>query len=226
MQIIKKMPKKFAGENSKAVVARARKAEKVKDEKAAKDKAVEDEYWKDDHKQNAKKQQRKEEAERKRLEQVQRKAENRSLADEESARLEPKVQPSKVTVFQLQKNREQQEREAEEEAKKGQSETHLDAPLVENLNRDEGEIVSGSGMDAALTALTISDSPSSVDKHPEKRMAGAFKAFEEARMPHVKKENPGMRLSQLKQMIRKEWQKSPDNPINIRKLQEIQQMHV
>lgn len=220
------MPKKFAGENSKAVVARARKAEKVKDEKVAKDKAVEDEFWKDDHKQNAKKQQRKEESERKRLEVVQRKAENRSLADDENARLEPKLQQAKVTVFQLQKEREKQEKEAEDEANKINSETHLDTPLVENLNRDETEVVSGSGMDAALTALTISDSPASVDKHPERRMAGAFKAFEEARLPHVKKENPGMRLSQLKQMIRKEWQKSPDNPINIRKLQELQQMNV
>ena len=57
-------------------------------------------------------------------------------------------------------------------------------------------------------------------------MAGAFKAFEEARMPCVKKENPGMRMSQLKQMIRKEWVKSPDNPTNIRKLQEMQQMNI
>jgi len=177
-----------------------------------------------------KKQQRKEETERKRLEQLQRKAENRAMAEEEEARITPKIQaaPTKVTVYQLEKMKEERAKEAQDESKKVNTETHLDTPLVENLNREEGEVVSGSGVDAALTAMTIADSssPAALDKHPEKRMAGAFKAFEEARMPCVKKENPGMRLSQLKQMIRKEWQKSPDNPTNIRKLQEMQQMNI
>ncbi|CAL4095425.1 unnamed protein product, partial [Meganyctiphanes norvegica] len=139
----------------------------------------------------------------------------------------PENTVNKVKVLLLEKMREEQEKAAAEESNKVQLETHLDTPLMENLNREEAEIVSGSGVDAALTALTMADSsPAAVDKHPEKRMAGAFRAFEEARMPHVKKENPGMRLSQLKQMIRKEWQKSPDNPINIRKLQQMREMDV
>lgn len=35
-------------------------------------------------------------------------------------------------------------------------------------------------------------------------------------MPRLKAENPSLRQSQLKQMLRKEWQKSPENPLNQR----------
>lgn len=48
----------------------------------------------------------------------------------------------------------------------------------------------------------------------EKRMKAAFEDFESLRLPQLKLENPSMRLSQLKQLLRKEWQKHPDNPLN------------
>lgn len=53
------MPKKFKGENTKAVVARQRKADArhEKEERLAKEK--EDEYWRDDDKHVTRKQQRK-----------------------------------------------------------------------------------------------------------------------------------------------------------------------
>ena len=60
----------------------------------------------------------------------------------------------------------------------------------------------------------LSDSPASVDKHPEKRMKACYEEFESVRLPQLKTENPNLRLSQLKQMLRKEWQKHPDNPLN------------
>lgn len=53
------MPKKFKGDNSKAVEARARKAAVQHAEKEKRDQAAEDELWKDDDKHLAKKQQRK-----------------------------------------------------------------------------------------------------------------------------------------------------------------------
>ncbi len=52
------------------------------------------------------------------------------------------------------------------------------------------------------------------DKHPEKRMKAAYDQFEKDRLPELKAENPNMRLSQLKQMLRKEWLKHPSNPFN------------
>lgn len=72
-----------------------------------------------------------------------------------------------------------------------------------------------------LTRLSSSLSSPSVteeaaDRHPERRMRAAFTAFEEAQLPRLKQENPNMRLSQLKQLLKKEWLRSPDNPMNQR----------
>ena len=50
------MPKKFAGENSKAVAAKARKNEKAEAEKNKKEKEIEDAKWADDDKSAKKKQ--------------------------------------------------------------------------------------------------------------------------------------------------------------------------
>jgi hypothetical protein len=53
-----------------------------------------------------------------------------------------------------------------------------------------------------------------VDRHPERRLKAAFAAFEEERLPQLKAEHPNMRLSQIKQLLWKEWLKSPKNPVN------------
>ena len=65
-----------------------------------------------------------------------------------------------------------------------------------------------------LHLFSLNDNSAAVDKHPEKRLKAAYQEFENARLPQLKAENPGLRLSQLKQMIWKEWTKSPDNPLN------------
>ena len=51
------------------------------------------------------------------------------------------------------------------------------------------------------------------DKHPEKRMKAAFQVFEEREMLRLKAENPTLRMSQLRQLLKKEWMKSPENPM-------------
>ena len=53
-----------------------------------------------------------------------------------------------------------------------------------------------------------------VDMHPEKRVKAAWNAFEQGRISQLRAENPSLRLSQIRQMLRKEWQKSPLNPLN------------
>ena len=47
-------------------------------------------------------------------------------------------------------------------------------------------------------------------------MKAAYAAFEEANLPRIKSENPNLRLSQLKQMLKKDWMKSAENPLNQR----------
>lgn len=62
----------------------------------------------------------------------------------------------------------------------------------------------------------FSPSQKFLDKHPEKRLKAAYTAFEAENLPRLRSENPSMRLSQVKQLMNKEWMKSPDNPINQR----------
>ena len=68
-------------------------------------------------------------------------------------------------------------------------------------------------MSEAIKVLSIVQDEK-VDKHPEKRMKAAYTEFEERRLEELKAENKSLKLSQLKQMIFKEWQKHPDNPLN------------
>jgi hypothetical protein len=77
---------------------------------------------------------------------------------------------------------------------------------------------SASGLDAAIQLLDlatteITKESDRIDRHPERRVKSAYAAFEEREMPRLKAENPGLRLSQLKQQIQKLWKKSPENPM-------------
>ena len=47
-------------------------------------------------------------------------------------------------------------------------------------------------------------------------MKAAYKNYEDRNLTLLKQENPNMKLSQLKQMIWKDWMKSPENPLNQR----------
>ncbi len=47
-------------------------------------------------------------------------------------------------------------------------------------------------------------------------MKAAYEDFEKDRLPALKSENPTLRMSQLKQILRKEWMKHPNNPLNVK----------
>ena len=57
-----------------------------------------------------------------------------------------------------------------------------------------------------------------VDRHAEKRLKAAYADYETKRLPQLKQQWPTLKRSQLKQLLFKEWQKSPDNPINSRNI--------
>ncbi|CAI5500710.1 unnamed protein product [Closterium sp. Naga37s-1] len=87
---------------------------------------------------------------------------------------------------------------------------------VENTNR-MAVAVDARNVGEALSQLSVAkgeEGSASVDKHPEKRMKAAFKAFEEAELPRMKQEQPGLTLTQYKEQIWKAWKKSPQNPMN------------
>ncbi|XP_050313947.1 coiled-coil domain-containing protein 124 [Anthonomus grandis grandis] len=205
------MPKKFATENTKAVAARERKKAAKDEVNAKKERDLEEAKWKDDDKQLLKKQQKKELDERKKQEQLQRKAEAKALLEKEMGSIKTTSKPApsaKVTRAQIQAKKEEQPKKKEEKV----VETHLDTPLVENINRLS---IDGEEARTIDEAIQILDGASTdIDKHPEKRMKAAYTAYEERRLQELKMEYPSLRLSQLKQMIFKEWQKSPENPLN------------
>jgi len=206
------------GENSKATAARERKNEKASAEKAAKEAAAEDAKWADNDRGLAKKQSRKEDAEKKRLEALAKKKEREDLLSQESAAIaakQAKINPVKVTQAQIREEQAKREEAARGKAGvKPEPVTHLSTPLPENVNRLEVEGAEARSVTEAIQVLSINPTSPAVDKHPEKRMKAAYEEFEKKRLPELKQENGNMRLSQLKQMLRKEWQKHPENPLN------------
>ncbi|XP_015109130.1 coiled-coil domain-containing protein 124 [Diachasma alloeum] len=203
------MPKKFVGENSKAVAARARKAAAKEAEHSRKAQEAEDKAWEDDDKQIQKKKQKQEELERKRLQQLEKKAEAKALLEQELATIKigGKQSASKITRAEIMSATEKRNQVA---MKKKDDEK----PIEENLNRIVLEGETAHGIDEALSILSVKDPE--IDRHPEKRVRAAYLSFEERMMPIIKEQNPTLRLSQLKQILKKEWMKSPDNPLNQR----------
>lgn len=83
---------------------------------------------------------------------------------------------------------------------------------------DNASALNASGIDNALDALSLTTGgdDSKIDKHPEKRFAAAYRQYEERRLNEMKQDGSGvgLRLDQRKQRIRKEFDKSPENPFN------------
>ncbi|XP_031837006.1 coiled-coil domain-containing protein 124 [Nomia melanderi] len=201
------MPKKFVGENSKAVAARARKAAAKEAESTRKALEAEDKAWQDDDKQLLKKKQKLEEQEKKRQQQLEKKAETKALLEKEMANIkvggkQPAAKITRAEIVVATEKRNQVAMKKKEEEK----------PIEENLNRLTIEGETAHGIDEALTILSTKEPEA--DRHPEKRVKAAYASFEERMMPIVKEQNPTLRLSQLKQILKKEWMKSPENPLN------------
>ncbi|KAL7922380.1 DUF1014 domain-containing protein [Trichoderma austrokoningii] len=186
------MAGKKAQDNSKKAAGNARKAESAAKKNAAAEaqqEQVEDSKWSKGAKDTSKK-----EAEAaKKLEAAKKKAEKEALAKEEEAGLNAKK--SKTTV----------------KKSRGLDLSQLD---------DDSKLgaLSASGIDNALDALSLAagGDDSKIDQHPERRFAAAYHRYEERRLAEMKADGSGtgLRLEQRKQRIRKEFDKSPENPFN------------
>lgn len=198
--IVLTMAKK-GGENSKKAAGNARKAENANKKKQAAMEAAEAEeaaQWEDGAKKGNKK---KEEERLKKEEAARKKAERDALLAAEESVLPTKGQKDK------------QRGAAKVAARRtGKIDDFLD------FNSDKPDL-SASGIDNALEALSLTGKDGGVaakdiERHPERRVKAAYAAYEERRLPEIKKENPGLRQQQMKQIIFKEFQKSPENPMN------------
>jgi len=77
--------------------------------------------------------------------------------------------------------------------------------------------LSASGIDNALDALSLTAQPDSkVDRHPERRFKAAYAQFEERRLQEMESDGTGqgLRQNQKKERIKKEFERSPENPFN------------
>ena len=230
------MPKKFRGTNTKAEAAKERKQAIRQDTEDKRKLEEEDALWKDDGKHVARKQERKveglfwpvlviissvlcfqDERERRRVEQLERKKATQQLLEEEDAKTVGKSHAAapKKTHAEIQEATAQiTGATASAVLPKGV----VEAPVMEeNPNQllkqrqlEEGEVDARS----VEEAITVLGGAAAVEKHPEKRVKAAYAAYEERELPRLKAENPNLRLSQLKQILRKDWMKSPENPLN------------
>ena len=108
----------------------------------------------------------------------------------------------------------------------------------EYKEEEEIESYAATGIDNALDLLdvvtakadkaSVGTQAANIERHPERRfkvrfsqiadgsqltaIQGAFEAYQARELENVKKEHPGLRLQQYKDLLFKQFQKSPENP--------------
>lgn len=195
-----KMAPKQKGENSKKVAGNARKAEAAAQKQAAADRAAEDRES-DKWAQGSKDTSKKAAAAAKAAEQAAKKAERDAMLAEEE-----KNQPSKPKGAG----------KKTAEKKPGRGTLNLDQ-LDDDQPGGKMKTLNASGIDNALDALSLTGGSANdmkLDRHPERRYPAAYKAYEERRLPEVKNEHPGLRRNQQIELIKKEFDRSEENPFN------------
>ncbi|KAK3068679.1 hypothetical protein LTR53_013566 [Teratosphaeriaceae sp. CCFEE 6253] len=190
--------KKLAGENTKKAAGNAQKAESAAQKKAtanAKSEAVEAADWGKGAKDNSKAAAASAKAE----DAARKKAEKDALLKEEEASLPTKTPKGS---------------KAPAKKSHGLDLSGLDDPALVASASAKPSALNATGIDNALDALSLtSGGNDKIDKHPERRFPAAYKAYEERRLDEMKDEK-GLRRQQRIDLIRKEFEKHPDNPFN------------
>lgn len=105
-------------------------------------------------------------------------------------------------------------KKAEKKPSKGLDLSQLDD---DESGSKKATALNATGIDNALDALSLTeDSAAKIDKHPERRFKAAFAAYEERRLNEMDADGSGqgLRQNQKREKIRKEFEKSPENPFN------------
>jgi len=204
------------GGNAKKESGRSKKAENEakKQEQATAEKERKDaEAWKDKDGKGGKSKQ--EDKEEKRKADLARKAENARLLAEEEAAVSTKPKPAPK--------------------KKGAKDIKPAGPGAiaaggglstnpEDGGHPEVESYAATGIDNALDLLevvtaktdkaSVGQQAAGIERHPERRFKAAFEAYLERELPRIKDEQPGLRSQQYRDLLYKQFQKSPENPFN------------
>ncbi|KAI2624227.1 DUF1014-domain-containing protein [Hypoxylon sp. NC1633] len=195
------MAGKKGGGNTKKEAGQARKAETAAKKAAAEDAknaAVEDADWDRGAKSNAKK-----EAQAARLaEQARKKAERDAALAEEEKSLPDRPGPKKSKTAVKKTNR------------------GLDQALSELSVNDNKKLpaLEGTGIENGIDLLGVAldSTDTKIDRHPERRVRAAYAVFEERRLKEMNEDGSGkgLRLNQRRNQIMREFEKSPENPLN------------
>lgn len=209
------MPKKF-GSNQKAEEAKARKNETKNKQKEEHDRNREDAKWVDADKQAQAKERRRLEQEAKRIEQLQRKAENKLLADQEMEKIAkttkgPRAKPTQAQIQENQRSAMLASLKAKVEAAKPAEEPTTALDDCVNPNYSETPTVEAHSIEEALQAT---ESSTDLDSHPERRRRKAFNDYLEEKIPEYRKLYPTMKRKQLVNLLFKEFQTAEENPMN------------
>ncbi|KAK6906539.1 hypothetical protein I203_100524 [Kwoniella mangroviensis CBS 8507] len=218
------------GGNAKKESGRAKKAEneekKGKAAAAAKE-AKEAEDWKSGAKNNSKA----DAAANKAAEAARKKAEKDALLAAEEASLPTKAKSApKASGSKVKKNNDVLVKTGSGVAGYG-----LNDPMGHRRAKNEfGELeevpeLSAQGLEEMLEAMELvnqktdkaalgSKAAISIDAHPERRFKAAFEAYYERELPILKEEHKGLRLNQMRDILFKQFQKSPENPFNQAKI--------
>jgi len=207
------------GVNTKKESGRTKKAEneeKKKESAAAEKERKEAEAWKDTAKTSKSKQEEKEE---KRKADLARKAENARILAEEEASSSVKKAVSKPAK----KGTKEYKPAGPGAIAAGGPDENPEAPVEQSVEQPVDSFAA-TGIDNALDILevvtakmdkaSVGQQAAGIERHPERRFKAAFEAYQERELPNIKKEHPGLRLQQYKDLLYKQFQKSPENPFN------------
>ncbi|KAJ1722264.1 hypothetical protein LPJ53_003306 [Coemansia erecta] len=228
------MPKKFTGENSKVAAAKERKAA-VQAEKDSRQRAKKEEQETQEWAKGAKKGGRKEDQEARRLDRLAKKQEAERLLQEEDrqnaragraktgpAKLHPAGKPAAPPLRGAEKTaaaREAAVAQREEAARPvpEYAARSVDAALdlLDTLHLDDAN--GGSGDESGpvdRAQMKNAGLAAAIDRHPERRARAAYRAYEDREYERVRAENPGLRMTQIKEIVWKRWLKAEENPLN------------
>lgn len=154
------------------------------------------------------------EKEHKKQDVVSRKAEARALLEaEEEAIGGKKVQ--RVTRVQIEEQQAKERERLQQEARKRQMEAKK---LSEQdvLEENPNQLLRQAAMEGEVEARSVAEAISVLNvgqpQEAEKRLT--YAEFEARELPLAKASNPHLKQSQVKQLVWKQWQRSPENPIN------------
>eukprot|EP00047_Mylnosiga_fluctuans_P021462 m.104991 g.104991 ORF g.104991 m.104991 type:complete len:209 (+) comp8906_c0_seq3:42-668(+) len=198
--------------------AKSRKAEKERGEREREERAKEDAKWVDNDKNVERKAARQEDKQRKQQEAVNRKAENKALAEAEaddaasSKKGKAATKVSRMSIAGAQ--------EAERLRISRLSELKLaDRPgavvrqdlLQENPNIAMAALMNAEG---AAEARNVEDAISLLSQQGTPIKPMNFETFKRERLPIVQQANPQLRMTQAMEQVFKDWERSPQNPAN------------